>query len=119
MTDNVGHYLRLELTIEAALVTPDDRVLGGNIVDATIVFGWKTNAPPAGVTDEAINAALTAQMTGVLAVVNSALILNGWAALGQTDDRMGEHSTPTGEVGHTTPITVRVVNPDERQAIHD
>jgi hypothetical protein len=111
------HYLRLEVTVEAALVTPKDRVLGGNLVDATLAFGWRIDAPPAGVTDEQINAALTKQMTGVLALVSSALILNGWADLGQADERMGERSHPTGEVSHTEAVTVRVI--DARGAVHD
>lgn len=111
------HYLRLEVTVEAALVTPEDRVLGDNLVDATIAFGWRTDKPPAGVTDAAINAALTKQMTTVLALVNSALVLNGWAILGQADERMGEHSRATGEIAHTEPITVRVL--DEGRTIHD
>lgn len=108
------HYLRLEVTGEAAIVTPEDRVLGDNLVDATMVFGWSIEAPPPGVTDESINAALTKQMTGVLALVNSALVLNGWVAMGQADERMGEHARPTGMVSYTTPVTVQVVAPDGR-----
>ena len=92
------HYLRLEVTVEAALVTPEDRVLGDNLVDATVAFGWRIDAPPQGVSDESINAALTKQMTSVLALVNSALVLNGWLAIGQPDERMGAHSRATGVV---------------------
>jgi len=113
------HYLRLEVTVEAALVTPEDRILGDNLVDATVAFGWRITAPPPGVTDEAINAALTKQMSTVLALVNSALVLNGWALLGQADEQMGAHATATGVVAHTQPVAVRVVVPDERGAIHD
>lgn len=118
MTDPF-HYLRLEVTVEAALMTPDDHMLGGNLCDATLAFGWRADEPPPGVTDESINAALTKQMSGVLAVVKSALMLNGWMAMGQVDERMGEHARATGVVAHTEPVTVRVVVPDERGAIHD
>ena len=113
------HYLRMEVTVEAALITPDDHVLGDNLVDATVAFGWKITTPPPGVTDAAINARLAEQMTSVLALVNSALILNGWVAMGQPDERMGEHAKATGEIAHTRPITVRVVDVDDRQALHD
>jgi hypothetical protein len=118
-TDTEFHYLRLEVTVEAALVTPEDHVLGDNLVDATVAFGWRIVAPPPGVTDAAINAALTERMTGVLALVQSALLLNGWVVMGQPDERMGKSARETGEISHTTPITVRVVVPDERSAVHD
>ena len=113
------HYIRIEVTVEAAIITPEDRVLGDNLVDATVAFGWRTDAPPPGVSDESINAALAKQMTGVLALVNSALVLNGWLAIGQPDERMGEHAKATGEIAHTTPITVQVRFPNEGQAVHD
>jgi hypothetical protein len=113
------HYLRLEVTVEAAIVTPEDRILNSNLVDATVAFGWRIADPPPGATDESINAGLTQQMGNVLALVNSALVLNGWLAMGQADERMGEHSRATGVVAHTKPITVHVRFPDEGQAVHD
>lgn len=113
------YYLRAEVTVEAAVVTPEDRVLGDNICDATLAFGWRITAPPPGVADEAINAALTGQMSRVLGLVTSALVLNGWVALGQAEERMGEHARATGVVSHTDPITMRVSVVDEQEAIHD
>ena len=113
------HYLRVEVTVEAALVTPEDRVLGDNLVDATVAFGWRIADPPPSPTDESINAALTTQMSGVLALIQGALVVNGWLAMGQADERMGEHARATGVISHTEPITVRVVMPDKRSAVHD
>lgn len=113
------HYLRLEVTVEGAIVTPENRILGLNLVDATVAFGWRIATPPAGVTDEAVNTALTDQMSKVLALVQTALTLNGWVAMGQAEERMGEHAHVTGEVSQTRPVTVRVVMPDERGAVHD
>jgi hypothetical protein len=119
MTADPFHYLRLEVTVEAALVTPEDRIVGANLVEATLAFGWRTDDPPPGVTDDAVNAALTRQMSSVLALVQSALVFNGWLAMGQADEKMGEHARATGVVSHTEPITVHVSFPDERRAVHD
>lgn len=101
------HYLRIEVTAAAALVAPDDTFVGDNMVDATLVFGWRT-ADPGTRSDAEINGGLTQQMSVVMALLSTALITQGWLAMGQTDTPMTEHSH---EVGHglTTPVTVHVV----------
>ena len=113
------HYLRLEVTVEAAIVKPDNHILGDNLVDATMAYGWKIVAPRIDVTDESVNAALTKQMSSVLALVQSALVLNGWTLLGQADEQMGEHAKATGVVAYTEPRTVRLVEINEGGIVHD
>lgn len=111
--------MRVEVTVAAALTDPEDRIVGRNVVDATIAFGWRTSPIPDGVTDEQVCRALTAQMSPVLAVIQTALTLNGWVSMGQVDEPMTENAKETGAVGHTSPVTVRVVMPNEAGAVHD
>lgn len=89
------------------------------MVDATLAFGWRTGTPPAGITDARVNAALAAQMSPVLALIQTALTFNGWVALGQVDEPMTENSSPTGGIGKSSPVRVHVSFPDEAAAIHD
>ena len=112
--------LRIEVTVAAALTDTTDHIVGGNMVDATLAFGWRTGPiPPGGVSDAQVCNALTAQMGPVLALIRTALTMNGWVAMGEVDDPMGAHSTATGVVGRTRPVSVRVVMPSEEGAVHD
>jgi hypothetical protein len=113
------HILRLEVTVAAALVDPVGHVVGGNVVDTTLAFGWRTDAPPPGVPDAMVNDVLSKQTGPVLALITSSMVFNGWVAMGMVDAPMTEHSSPTGEVGRTGPVTVQVRFPDEGQAVHD
>ena len=109
--------LRVEVTVAMAVTGPDDRIVGDNVVDATLAFGWKLTPIPDGVTEEAIVAVLGTRVGPVLALVESALVLNGWVVMGQVEDPMVAGAKPTGRDGHTGPITVHVL--DEAMAVHD
>jgi hypothetical protein len=111
--------MRVEVTIAAALTDPTDHIVGGNVIDATIAFGWRTSPIPEGVTDAQVCNALSAKIGPVIALIQSALTLNGWVAMGEVDEPMGALSTATGEVGHTRPVKVTVRFPDEGGMVHD
>jgi hypothetical protein len=113
------HIVRVEVTVAAAIQQPDGQILGDNMVDATLAFGWRLAPPPEGVSDAAVNAALAKHMSPVLALIQTALTFNGWVAMGATDEPMNEKSSPTGEFGKSSPVTVRVSFPDETAAVHD
>jgi hypothetical protein len=106
------HYMRVEVTVAAAIVDSDNgKVAGNNMVDATLVFGWRCD-DPAGRTDSQINAGLTHQMSPVLAVISAALTQQGWLAMGQEADPMTHESVQVGQ-GVSTPVTVFLVD-DEK-----
>lgn len=111
--------LRIEVTVAAAIELPDGSILGSNMVDGTIAFGWRADNLPLGLTDAQVNAALTNQMSPVMAILQTALVFQGWALLGQVDDPMTENARDTGLVGRTTPVTVELRMPNESAAIHD
>jgi hypothetical protein len=113
------HILRIEVTVAAAIQEPNDQILGRNVVDATLAFGWRTGAPPEGVSDAAINAGLTKGISPVLALIQSAMTFNGWVSMGQVETPMLADAKATGEVSHTHPVTVKVSFPDEQGAVHD
>jgi hypothetical protein len=107
------HFARIEVTVAACVETPDGRALGDNVVDATIVFHASMPRPPRVLTDAEINRTLTHNMSPVLAAIQSVLASMGFAVLGMIDEPMGEHSSPTGEFGKATPVTVHLVQPDD------
>lgn len=113
------HIVRVEVTASAVIQEPDGQILGKNMVDATLSFGWRTPEPPKGLSDARINAVLSAQLSPVLAIIQTALTFNGWVAMGQVDEPMVGRSTPTGELGRSLPVRVRVSFPDEKAAVHD
>ena len=111
--------VRIEVTVAGAVQEPDGHLVGSNMVDATLAFGWRTGTVPAGVSDAAINEALTRAISPVLAIIQTALTFNGWVALGQVDEPMADSSHPTGETARSTPVTVKVSFPDEQATVHD
>ncbi len=113
------HILRIEVTVSGAIQEPDGHILGKNVVDATLAFGWRMGEPPPGVSDAVVNAGLTKGVSPVLALIQTAMTFNGWVALGQVDTPMLAGSTPTGEMSQSQPVTVKVSFPDEQGAIHD
>jgi hypothetical protein len=115
------NYVRVEVNVAAAMVDDADHIIGNNMVDATIAFGWRMTPPPEGVSDEAINKALAQQLGPVLALVKGALVFNGWVAMGDVDDgdEMADHSHATGQTVKTPPVTLRVTVLDESEVIHD
>lgn len=112
------HIVRVEVNVAAVIQEPNGDILGRNMVDATLAFGWRMGAPPEGISDARVNAALTKQLSPVLAVIQTALTFNGWVAMGQVDEPMKDNGTTVG-LGVSSPVTVRVSFPDESAAIHD
>jgi hypothetical protein len=113
------HLLRVEVNVAAIIQEPDGTILGRNMVDATIAFGWRMADPPKGITDAQVNAGLTKQLSPVLDLIQGALILNGWVAMGQVEDPMVKaDATVVGEA-LSQPGTIRVRFPDEGSAVHD
>jgi hypothetical protein len=103
------HYMRVEVTVAAAIVDSDDGgVAGNNMVDATLVFGWRCD-DPTGRTDSQINAALSHRMSPVLALISTALTQQGWLAMGQEAEPMTHESVQVGQ-GVSTPVTVFVMD---------
>ena len=107
-TPEDDHFFRVEVTIAACVATPDHRALGDNIVDVTFGFSASMARPPAGITDEQINATLSHHISPVAAAIQVTLTSLGYAALGTIDEPMTEHSTATGELGVATPVTVQI-----------
>lgn len=102
------HYMRVEVTVAAALITPDDRVFGDNMSAVTLVFGWRTGDPGER-SDPEINGALAHQMSPVLALISTALITQGWVAMGQADEPMTKANATVVGHGLSTPVTVHLV----------
>jgi hypothetical protein len=111
--------LRVEVTVAAAIQMPDGTMLGHNMVDATLAFGWRTGPTPAGASDARIGEALSRGMSPVLAIVQTALTFNDWVPLGQVDEPMVGRSKPTGGMARMSPVRVHVSFPDEGAAVHD
>jgi hypothetical protein len=100
------HYFRVEVTIAACIATPDNRALGDNVVDVTFGFSLPMPAPPRRLTDREINDNLSHHVSPVAASINAALMSIGFASLGTIAEPMGEQSTPTGEFGTATPVSI-------------
>ena len=113
------HIVRVEVNVSAVIQEPSGAILGKNMVDATLAFGWRTEAPPQGISDEAVNAALTRAVSAVLAAVQTSLTFNGWVAMGQVDDPMVKSPASVVGEGRSAPVVVHVDFPDERNAVHD
>ena len=104
-----GQYVRVEVTVAACVIDEDDMVLNDVIVDATIGLGHasaKASYPP---TDEQIGAALTSQMSTVLATIQTSLMLSlDYAVIGQVEEPLIEAKGEAFSVGRTRPMTVTV-----------
>jgi len=84
------HIIRVEVTVAAAIQEPSGHILGRNMVDATLAFGWRMGPPPEGISDAAVNAVLSQQMSPVLALIQTALTFNGWVAMDSFEVGWGE-----------------------------
>lgn len=105
------HFFRIEVTVAACIATPEGRALQDNMVDVTLGFSLSMARPPRPLTDEEINRNLIHHVSPVLAAIQTTLTSMGFAALGTIDPPMTERSTPTGEFGHSTPVTVVIGMP--------
>lgn len=110
--------VRVEVNVSAVIQQPDGSILGQNMVDTTLAFGWRTEVPD-GVTDAQVNAALTKAVGPVVALISTNLTFNGWVAMGEVDDPLYKAgSTPVGEA-RSEPVTVRVNFVEEGNGVHD
>ena len=101
--------VRVEVNVSAAIQLPDGHLLGSNMVDTTLAFGWRTGKIPDGLSDERINEALAKQISPVLALIQTNLTLNGWVFIGQIDDPMVVAPHKIVGTGRGIPVTVQVV----------
>ena len=105
------HFFRVEVTVAACIATPEGHALGDNMVDVTLGFSLSMARPPRTLTDAEINQNLTHHISPILAAVQTTLTSLGFTALGTIDPPMTDGSTPTGEFGVSTPVTVRISLP--------
>lgn len=112
-TKDDDHFFRVEVTVAACIATPDNRALGDNQVDVTFGFSMSAARPPRDMSDAEVNAALSRNISPVAAAIVTTLTSIGFAFIGQIDEPMTEHSTPTGEFGHSTPVKVTVSMPTD------
>lgn len=118
-TPEDDHYFRVEITVAGCIGTPEDKVLGDNMADVTMGFSMSMQRPPDGTTDVEINRAITHNMSPIVAAIQTVMTVSlGFATLGQIDEPMTDHSSPTGQFGRSTPVTVRISMSD-LPAIHD
>lgn len=120
MTDEYGSddkmpYLLVEVTVAAAFVGTDDRVVGNNVVDATLQFGWRADNLPAVIDDSRTLEALRRQMGPVLAVIRLTMTGNKWAYFGDVADPILSRGVVTG-MTRTDEVRVMVPMPDVGEA---
>jgi hypothetical protein len=94
-------YLLVEVTVAGAFVDADGMVIGDNVADATLQFGWRADNLPAVTGDEYIQEALRLQLGPLLALVRMTMTSNRWAYFGETDAPMAQASHPTGRAART------------------
>jgi hypothetical protein len=101
--------VRVEVNVSAAIQLPDGHLLGSNMVDTTLAFGWRTGQLPVGLSDERINEALAAKISPVLSLIQTNLTFNGWVFIGQIDDPMVVAPHQIVGTGRAIPVTVQVI----------
>lgn len=111
------HIVRVEVTVTAVIEEPGGTILGKNMVDATLGFGWRTSEPPPGMTDAQVNAALTSAISPVMAFIQTGMTFNGWVFIGQVDEPMSKASATVVGEGRTEPVEAELygeaVNPPD------
>ena len=110
---SADHFFRVEITVAACIATPEGHSLQDNMVDVTLGFSLSMAGPPRRLSDEEINRNLGHHMSPVLAAIQTTLTSMGFAALGTIDQPMTERSTPTGEFGRSSPVTVTLYLPGQ------
>jgi hypothetical protein len=112
MSDEPFGYLRIEVTFAAAIITPENKLVGDNMADLTLAFGWRVadDVTHPGITDEVAMEVLRKAVGPVTGLMTAQMTLNGWVAMGQVDDPMaGWDGNVPGKTVRTDPQRVRVV----------
>jgi hypothetical protein len=101
------HAFRVELTVTAALLN-ERKVMGDNLADVTIAFELPVEDPPRDIPDAEVQGLLAKNMSPVIHLLATALVLQGFEHHGQVDEPLGEHTKGLVGYGLTEPGTVRV-----------
>lgn len=109
-------YLLVEVTVGAAFIGVDGAVVGDNVADATLQFGWRADNLPTDADDPFVQEALRRQLGPVLANVQLTMTAAKWAFLGPIDKPALAGGTDTGIVMETDPITVRIPMVSDQEA---
>jgi len=112
--DGTGPYLRVEATIAAAIVTKDDRLLHGDLVDVTLAFGCGISDGPAidagKVTSERATAVLAQLVANITQSVRVMLEQNlSYIETVPSGEAMTDHGTVVSEreaIGVTAAVRV-------------
>lgn len=84
--DVVIPYFLVELTASAAIIDTEQRIVGDNVVDATLQFGWRADDLPPGATDEQVTKALGALLERVAAILQLGMTANKWVYFGSVEE---------------------------------
>jgi hypothetical protein len=106
-------YLLVEITVAGAIVKRGGGLLGDNVADATLQFGWRADDLPAALSDERVLETLRQQIGPILVATKMSMVGSGWVFLGETDEPITAASTPTGEVRRTDPVRVFIPMPGQ------
>lgn len=79
-------YFMVEVTASAAVIGTDRRIVGDNVVDATLQFAWRADDMPPGASDDQVVGALGGLLGLVTTIVQMAMTGNKWVYLGSTGD---------------------------------
>lgn len=84
--DEVIPYFLVELTASAGIIDTDGSIVGSNVVDATLQFGWRADDLPKGASDENVVKALSALLGRVSALLQLSMTGNKWVYFGSVED---------------------------------
>jgi hypothetical protein len=113
MSAKATHYLRIEVTVAAAITGIDDsKTLGDNMAAVTLAFGQGIKNFGYVPTDVQIQQAVIKGVSPVVGTIGAILKELGYLEMGEVEDPMTGHSTPTGEMARTLPGRVIVLPSD-------
>ena len=102
----IPHFL-VELTASAAIIDTEGRIVGDNVTDATLQFGWRADDMPEGASDDAITGALGTVVGLATTIVQLAMTTNKWVYMGS----VAEPDLGRGEVVRISSIERSIVMP--------
>jgi hypothetical protein len=91
-------YLLIELTVAGAFVDEAGSVVGDNVADTTLRFGWRADDLPADPSDAFVRENLRRLLGPVIALLQVTMTTNKWVYFGTTDTPMTEDAHPVGEM---------------------
>lgn len=93
------HLFRIEVTVAATLVQPNGYIIGGNMIESTLAFGWRVQgAPPPSLDAAVLDDGLAKLTAAVMELLQPVLTAHGWRAMGSVDEPMVRYSVLKGEV---------------------